>query len=158
MATSRTKSYTPRLLEAVLAQNEVQYLRAVKLLEVELGSLRGKRIALLGLAFKGDTDDVRESRAIPIARTLLGRGAAVVGYDPVANANFARIVPDVSLVNDVEEALQDADGCLLQAEGPEFSRLSGEAFVRTMRTPVVVDGRRILDPAKMKGIRFRKIG
>ncbi len=93
-----------------------------------------------------------------LAKALLERGATVVGYDPVANANFARIVPDVSLVDDVEEALRDADGCLLQAEWPEFSRLSGEDFVRTMRTPVVVDGRRILDPAKMKGIRFRKIG
>lgn len=155
---SRAAGYRPPLLEAVSRQNEVQHERALALLEEEIGDLRGKRIALLGLAFKGNTDDVRESRAIPIARDLLGRGAVVVGYDPAAEENFRQEVPEVALAESVEEALTDADGCLLQADWPQFGDLSAEAFVSRMRTPVVVDGRRILDPARMEGVRFRRIG
>ncbi len=155
---SQDTGYTPPLLQAVLLQNEIQYLQAVRLLERELGGLKGRRIALLGLAFKGGTDDVRESRAIPIARSLLQKGATVVGYDPVANDNFARIVTDAILAGSLEEALRNADGCILQAEWPEFSRLRAEDFRKNMRSPVVVDGRRILDPAVMKGVRFRRIG
>ncbi|MFQ5804143.1 MAG: UDP binding domain-containing protein, partial [Candidatus Methylomirabilales bacterium] len=158
VAASKAQGYPPRLLEAVLAQNESQYLQAIKLLDKELGNLKGKRIAILGLAFKGGTDDVRESRAIPMARSLLEKGAKVVGYDPVANENFARIVPDVILAGSLEEALHEADGCILQAEWPEFSELRAEDFLEAMRTPVVVDGRRISDPTAMKGVRFRRIG
>ncbi len=150
--------YAPPLLEAVLRQNEVQHERALALLKEELGDLRGKRVALLGLAFKGNTDDVRESRAVPLARALLEQGAAVVGYDPRAEANFRPLVPEAELVASVEEALQGADGCILQADWPQFSVLGAEDFLTHMKTPVVVDGRRILDPDKMRGVRFRRIG
>ena len=158
VSASMEAGYHAPLLEAVLNQNEVQYLQAVRLLEEELGDLKGKRIALLGLAFKGGTDDIRESRAIPIARSLLERGLTVVGYDPMANENFHRVVPEVLLVSSLGEALREADGCILQAEWSEFSQLSSEDFLKAMRTPVVVDGRRILDPGEMKGVRFRRIG
>ncbi len=155
---SKEAGYASPLLQAVLDQNEVQYLQAIKLLEEELGDLKDKRIALLGLAFKGKTDDVRESRAIPIARTLVERGASVIGYDPAANENFHRVVPEVILADNLGEALREADGCILQADWPEFFQLSGEDFLKTMRSAVVVDGRRILDPKRMKGVRFRRIG
>src|SRR5207302_1310213 len=143
---------------AFLAQNDVQYLRSIAKLEEELGDLRGKRIALLGLAFKGDTDDVRETRAVPIARTLVSKGAMVVGYDPLAGPAFARLVPEVRIVASVKEALARADGVILQADWPAFSRLTPKDFVTSMATPVVVDGRRILDPKKMRGVRFHRIG
>ncbi len=158
VAAGKAEGYTSVLLEAVLAQNEVQYLQAIKLLEEELGGLSGKRIALLGVAFKGGTDDVRESRAIPIARALLEKGATVVGYDPVANENFARVFPEVHLADTSEAALRGADGCIVQAAWPEFSNLSGEDFLGLMRTPVVVDSRRILDPTATKGVRLLRIG
>ncbi|MDX1534209.1 MAG: UDP-glucose/GDP-mannose dehydrogenase family protein [Thermoplasmata archaeon] len=158
VSASRAVGETPLLLEAVLAQNADQYLRAVDLLQEELGELQGRRIALLGLAFKGGTDDVRESRAVPIARTLQERGSKVVGYDPVANEAFAQVLPEVPLVNSAKEALNGADGCILQADWREFGELTAEDFVKGMKTPVVVDGRRILDPAKMAGVRFRRIG
>ncbi len=119
---------------------------------------RGQTLILLHLALKGKTDDVRESRAIPIARTLLDRGTTVVGYNPVANENFHCIGPEVLLVDSLGEALRDVDGCILQADWPELSQLSGEDFLKSMRSAVVVDGRRILDPLKMKGVRFRRIG
>ena len=158
VSAGRTAGENPLLLEAVLDQNEAQYLRAIELLREELDDLEGRRVALLGLAFKGGTDDVRESRAIPIAKTLQERGSVVVGYDPVANANFAGVLPSVTLADSVEEALTGADGCILQADWPEFARLTAQDFLRTMKTPIVVDGRRILDPATMKGVRFRRIG
>jgi len=158
VAAGRRRGVEPLLLEAVLAQNDVQYLRSIAKLEEELGDLRGKRIALLGLAFKGDTDDLRETRAVPIARTLLSKGALVVGYDPLAGPAFARLVPEVKIVGSAKEALARADGAILQADWPAFSRLTPKDFVTSMATPVVVDGRRILDPKKMRGVRFHRIG
>ncbi|MFQ6013354.1 MAG: UDP binding domain-containing protein, partial [Thermoplasmata archaeon] len=155
---SQDLNHDPALLKAVLLQNERQYLRAIELLEAELGDLKGRRIALLGLAFKGGTDDVRESRAVPIAEELLQKKATVVGYDPMANKEFRSLFPEIHLTNSLREALRDAEGCILQADWPEFTRLGAEDFRETMRTPVVVDGRRILDPAAMKGLRFRRIG
>src|SRR5207245_7280867 len=110
VAAGRRRGVEPLLLEGVLAQNDVQYLRSIAKLEVELGDLRGKRIALLGLAFKGDTDDVRETRAVPIARTLLSKGALVVAYDPLASPAFARLAPDVQLARCGTEALEEAAG------------------------------------------------
>lgn len=158
VAAGRKHGVESRVLDAVLAQNEVQYLRSIALLEEELGDLRGKRIAVLGLAFKGETDDVRETRAVPIARTLLSKGAVVVGYDPLAGPSFSRLVPEVKVVGSAKEALAGAHGAILQAEWPAFSRLTAKDFLATMATPVVVDGRRILDPKKMRGVRFRRIG
>ncbi len=85
-------------------------------------------IALLGLSFNGNTDDVRGSRAINVAEGLLTVGANVVGYDPVANGKFATSVPKVRLVESVKECLEGGDGCTFQAEWPEFKELSGEDF------------------------------
>src|SRR3989440_251895 len=158
VAAGRRRGVEPILLEGVLAQNDVQYLRSIAKLEEELRDLRGKRIALLGLAFKGDTDDVRETRAVPIARTLVSKGALVVGYDPLAGPAVARLVPEGKIVGSAKEALARAGGAILQADWPAFSRLTPKDFVTSMATPVVVDGRRILDPKKMRGVRFHRIG
>jgi len=158
VAAGRRRGAEPVLLEGVLAQNDQQYLRAIARLEEELGDLKGKRIALLGLAFKGDTDDVRETRAVPIARTLLSKGALVIGYDPLAGPAFSALLPEVKIADSAKEALDGADGVVLQADWPAFSRLTAKDFLTAMATPVVVDGRRILDPKKMQGVRFRRIG
>lgn len=158
VAAGQERGVQTHLLEAVLAQNDVQYLRSIAILEEELGDLHGKRIALLGLAFKGETDDVRETRAVPIARNLLSKGAVVVGYDPLAGPAFSRLVPEVKVVENVKEALEGADGAVVQADWPAFARLTAKDFLNAMAKPVVIDGRRILDPKKMKGVRFRRIG
>jgi len=86
------------------------------------------------------------------------RGATVVGYDPAAMNGFAKVFPEVHLAKSVEEALKGADGCILQADWPIFSRLTAKDFLAAMAQPVVVDGRRILDRKKMNGIRFHRIG
>jgi len=158
MAAAHVHGAGAPLLSAVLEQNDAQYMHAVDLLQQELGDLKDKRIAVLGLAFKGETDDVRESRAVPIAQALLAKGAAVVGYDPVAGPGFSSRVPEVTIANTIREALTGAHGVIVQADWPEFSHLTAKDFTSTMAAPVVVDGRRILDIKEMKGVRFRRIG
>ncbi len=155
---ARSVGYEPALLDAVLAVNDRQHFEAVRLLEEEIGPLEGKRIALLGLAFKAGTDDVRESRALALASELILRGAKVVGYDPRAGESFARAFRGVEITKTPEDALRNADGCIIQAAWPEIMRLGPKQF-SLMATPVVVDGRRTWPRARVpKGIRYRRIG
>ena len=153
----RWQGVNPRILEAVIKVNEHQPIHAVNMLEDMLGRLSGKRIAILGLAFKADTDDVRESRAIPMAQELLRRGARVVGYDPMAGKNFSGEVSNVELAGSVEEALTGSHGCLIQTDWEEFRSL-GEKDFMVMSTPVVLDGRRVLNPEGFDKVRYRTIG
>ena len=153
----RQAGYSSFLLEAALRLNDFQPQRAVELLEREVGNLKGRRIALLGLSFKGGTDDVRESRALPIARLLVERGAKVACYDPVAMKNFKSLIPKLQYCRTAAEALKGADGCILQADWEEFRKLGEEEF-SLMRRLVVVDARRVLDPGELPGLVYRRIG
>lgn len=158
VASGRKSGYDATLLSEVLALNERQPVRAIAILEEELGELKGKRIAVLGLAFKAGTDDVRESRAIPIVRELQSRGADVVGYDPVASSNFKKVLPNVSLAVSVQAALKGADGCIIQADWPEFRNLKGNEF-GGMAKRIVVDGRRTFKRGALdSGVIYRRIG
>jgi UDPglucose 6-dehydrogenase len=126
-----------------------------------LGTLKGKSIAILGLAFKPETDDVREAVAITIVRDLLASGANVKVYDPKALGNAQRIFrKSVSYATDMIECVRDADCCILVTEWDEFRSLSPERFTKLMRTPVVIDGRRLYDSRRMieSGVRFAAIG
>jgi len=147
IARARELGYEPAMLRAVIDVNERQPLRAVEMAEEVLGDLRGKRAAVLGLAYKPDTDDVRESPALKLVEELLRRGAEVRAYDPAAAANAARFLEGrAEIVGSVEECLRDADVCFVATEWEEFRSLGPEDFRRLMRTPVVIDGRRIYDP------------
>ena len=143
------------LLDAVIATNLNQPARMIALLEKHFPTLSGRRIALLGLAFKEDTDDMRESPAIPLARMLLERGAQVVGYDPVARASARAILPaTVELVENLEAAIAQVDAALLVTRWDEFLSLP-ELLQGRMNPPLLVDGRRMLDPvtvARYEGI------
>lgn len=134
------------LLDAVIETNLRQPARMLALLDRHFDSLRGKRVTLLGLAFKPDTDDMRESPSIPLARLLIERGAQVVGYDPIA-ADAARAVlpPEVQILASLEDALRGADAALLVTRWAEFERLP--ALLGAMEiAPVLVDGRRMIAP------------
>ena len=158
---ARASGAPSHVLEAVLATNEEQPLVAVRMLEDELGALGGKRIALLGLAFKPDTDDVRATRALPIYDALRKAGAHVVVHDPVALDNFERLVGHLDAkAPTVEDALRGADGCIIQTEWRSYASIDPRSFLSLMRTPVVVDGRRTCDPDAMRaaGVRYRAIG
>ena len=158
VAAGKREGYDAALLSAVLERNERQPLRAVEILREEVGDLAGKRVAVLGLAFKAGTDDVRESRAIPIIRELTRQGAAVVGYDPVAGPAFATAMPEVPLAKTAQDALRGAHGCIIQADWPEFRAFAAKDFAG-MAAPVVVDGRRTLDRRALGGrVVYRRIG
>ncbi len=154
---SRMQGIEPRILDSVVRVNEQQPIHTVNVLEDMMGRLTGKKVAILGLAFKADTDDVRESRAIPMVKELRRRGARVVGYDPQAADNFAEVVDNFEPVESVEEALTGADGCILQTDWDEFKGLVEDDFM-VMADPVVLDGRRVLNPDDLPRIKYRAIG
>lgn len=140
----------PILLKSVMKINERQPIMMVDLLKQRIGPLRGKRIAVLGLAFKDNTDDVRESRSIFVVQELRRNGASVAAYDPKANSSMYRIVPDIDYCLSAAEALKDADACIVMTEWPEFSTLEKEFDL--MKSRVILEGRRILSCSDREGI------
>ncbi len=157
VAAARSKRYPTRILTAVLGLNEAQPLRAVRLAETALRSLRGRRVVILGLSFKGGSDDIRESRAIPLAIALLRKGANVVGYDPVVREAFRKAVPRVELAHDLSSALKGADVCIVHNDWPQWRELVGADF-QGMRRKIVIDGRRILNRKALDGVRLIVLG
>lgn len=148
------------VVDAVLASNDTQPRRVVDLARESLGGLAGRRIALLGLAFKPHTSDVRETRALPIWRALVAEGADVIAYDPVAGEEFRALEPKARLAPDLETALAGADAAILQTEWPEFRALMEEPTTARMRRRIIVDGRRLLDPvaARRVGLQVVALG
>jgi len=140
----------PRILKSVMEVNEHQAFRMITMLESRIGDLCGKQVAVLGLAFKDNTDDVRDSRAIPVISALVDRGAVVRAFDPLANTAMARIFPGINYYGSAEEALTGADACLVMTEWPEFAQLEDE-FDR-MKSRVIIEGRRILTCKEKEGI------
>ena len=143
IAAAREAGYDPAMLTAAIEVNDRQPERLLDLLASHV-DLEGARIAVLGLAFKLGTDDVRHSRAVPVIEGLLERGATVVAYDPVATDNMRVRFPDVEYADSAAEALSDADGAAIVTGWDEFAALDEE--FDTMAAPLVVDGRRIVDP------------
>ncbi|OPX67695.1 MAG: UDP-glucose 6-dehydrogenase AglM [Methanoregulaceae archaeon PtaB.Bin056] len=140
----------PRILKSVMEVNDSQALRIVTILESRIGDLCGKQVAVLGLAFKDNTDDVRDSRAIPVISALVEKGALVRAFDPLANAAMSRIFPGINYYGSAVDALSGADACLVMTEWPEFSQL-GHEFDR-MKSRVIIEGRRILSCGGKEGI------
>jgi UDPglucose 6-dehydrogenase len=168
MHAAKSRNIETKLLNAVLAVNRAQPLRVIELTEGTLGNLHGKRIALLGLAFKPGTDDTRATRALPILEQLIEKGAQVTVYDPRAMDNFRRLIensfpepPEIKYAPGLREALKDADACIIQSDWDEFKKLTGEDFIELMNDPVVIDGRRTFEnPAELTsaGVTYRGIG
>jgi UDPglucose 6-dehydrogenase len=124
------------------------------------GSIDQKKIGILGLAFKPNTDDIREAPAIDIARMLQNEGAQVSAYDPVAMVNAGRSVPNLRLAEDVYDLADQADALLIVTEWNEFKQVDLARIRSLMRQPVVVDGRNLYDPEKMSalGFEYRSVG
>ncbi|HWQ24114.1 MAG TPA: UDP-glucose/GDP-mannose dehydrogenase family protein [Gaiellaceae bacterium] len=148
--------YNFQLLNAVIEVNELQKRRVIGKLERHLGSLRGKRVALLGLAFKPGTDDMREAPSLVLAGRLLAEGAHVSAWDPVADGRL--LLDGVRIAESALEALQDADAAVLVTEWPELRELDWEEAGRRMRRRVLVDGRNFLDPAALRALGFEYEG
>ena len=152
--------YHFQLLTAVIEVNELQKRRVVGKLEKHLGSLIGKRVALLGLAFKPNTDDMREASSLVLAARLQGEGAEVVGYDPVAAERAAGLLGSVEMATSAMEALEGADAAVLVTEWREFAELDWAAAAAKMTRPLIVDGRNFLDPEALvaAGFEYEGIG
>lgn len=150
-----------RILEAVLEQNEAQPLRAVSLAQELIGPLPGKRVVILGLAFKAETSDVRETRALPLYRALVEAGAEVTCCDPIAGPSFAALVgEELRIVADPRAALRGQDLAIVQTEWPHFRAIPPADYLALMRRAAIVDGRRALDGAALAaaGAEYRAIG
>jgi UDPglucose 6-dehydrogenase len=152
--------YHFQLLSSVIEVNELQKRRVMSKLGKHLDSLVGKRVALLGLAFKPDTDDMREASSLVLAARLEGEGATVVAYDPVAADRAAELLPSVEMAGSAIGALEGVDAAVLVTEWPEFAELDLAAAARTMRGNLLVDGRNLFDPAAVRaaGLVYEGIG
>jgi len=147
--------YHFQLLTAVIEVNELQKRRTVGKLQKHLGSLVGKEIALLGVAFKPDTDDVREATSLVLAARLRSEGAHVRVYDPVATERSRDLLGGATVAESALEALDGADGAVLVTEWPEFRELDWAGSVRErMANPLLVDGRNFLDGDALRAAGF----
>jgi nucleotide sugar dehydrogenase len=141
----------PELFEATLSVNAMQPKVAVKMARELVGLLSKKKVAVLGLAFKAHTDDVRESVAIALVERLLAEGARVTVYDPKAMENAKRELRDrVSYAESARDCLKDAECCIVATGWPEFAKIGAQEFKQLMRNPAVLDGRRAIDAVALR--------
>lgn len=157
---AREVRLTPSLLDAVMAVNIQRPARLVRLAEEVLGSLHGRTVTVLGLAFKPGTDDLRDSPALAVIDHLLRRGATVRGYDPKTLRQARLLLHDqVQLYDTPESALSEADVALICTAWPEFTRWDWDALARMMRCSVIIDGRNVLRKVKLpRDITYLTIG
>jgi UDPglucose 6-dehydrogenase len=150
----------PSLLRAVMEINRDQRRQVVYKLRELLGSLRARKIGLLGLAFKPNTDDMRDAPSIEIAHVLMREGAEVIGYDPVAQQTAQRVIPELPLTKSPYDLAQGCDALVLLTEWNEFKHLDLARIKAAMKTPVFVDGRNVYDPETMReaGFLYRGVG
>jgi len=150
----------PQLLRAVMEINNYQREAIVRKVEKALDGLKGKTVGIMGLAFKPNTDDMREAPSTFIATLLKKGGARVRGYDPVAMEVAARVAPDIELASDPYDLATDADALVVVTEWNEFKNLDLIRIRDLMKQPVLIDGRNIFDPQEMEdlGFHYRGVG
>jgi UDPglucose 6-dehydrogenase len=146
--------YHFQLLTAVIEVNELQKRRVVAKLQKHLGSLVGRRVALLGLAFKANTDDMREASSLVLSARLQGDGATVSAYDPVAEDEARKMMRGVQFADSALEAVEGADACILVTEWPEFAELDWDEVKRRMAGDVFIDGRNFADRDRVMAAGF----
>ena len=150
--------YHFQLLTAVIEVNELQKRRVVNKLQHRLGSLADKRVALLGLAFKPDTDDMREASSLVLAARLQGEGAEVSAYDPVATDAARGLLDGVEFCGSAMDALEGVDAAVLVTEWPQFAELDWAAAAERMARPIMIDGRNFLDAELLRAAGFEYEG
>ena len=146
------------IVDAVIEVNRRQRLAMIPKIEKLVGELKGKTVAILGLAFKPETDDMREAPAIDIISGLVERGATIRAYDPVAMAEAAKVLPQVSFAGDEYEAVTDADALVFMTEWNQFRALDMGRIRDLMKSPRIADLRNIYDPEDMRALGFEYVG
>jgi UDPglucose 6-dehydrogenase len=154
-AVARECGYEFRLLDEVIRINEEQRHRFLRKVRTALWTLRGKRLGVLGLAFKGGTDDIRESPAIALVQALLQEGCQIAAYDPAASERARAVLnSNTEFVNTPYEAARDADALLILTEWEEFAALDLDRLAKEMKYPIVIDGRNLYHPEDMAAAGF----
>ncbi len=146
--------YHFQLLTSVIEVNELQKRRVIGKLQKHLGSLVGKRITLLGLAFKANTDDMREASSLVLSARLQADGAHVRAYDPVAEGEARKLMVGVDFASSALEATEGADACIVVTEWPEFRELDWDEVARRMAGQLVIDGRNFIDREALRAAGF----
>jgi len=160
LAIAQQHDYRFQIVEAAVRVNEQQRRLMVQKIKQATGSVKGKTIAVLGLSFKPNTDDIREAPAVDIIRALLEEGAVVRAYDPVAVAEARKVLPQVAYGKDAYEIMEGADALVFITEWNQFRSLDLDKVKALLRTPLVIDLRNIYEPHKMadKGIKYFSVG
>lgn len=157
-AMARTFKVESRIVEAVIEVNQRQRAYMIPKIEKLVGDLSGKLIAVLGLAFKPETDDMREAPSVDIIRGLLERGAKVRAYDPVAVLEAKKILPDIAYSEDEYETVEGADALVFMTEWNQFRALDMQRIRQLMRAPKIADLRNIYEPDTMRELGFDYVG
>ncbi|HZP82369.1 MAG TPA: UDP-glucose/GDP-mannose dehydrogenase family protein [Chthonomonadaceae bacterium] len=153
--TAEKYGYEFKLLKAVMEVNKEQPIRFMDRLRAALGgSFEGKAIGVLGLAFKPNTDDMRDAKSLEIIAKLLAEGAEVKAYDPIAIENTREIFPQICYTKNAYEAAEDADALVIVTEWNEFKLLNMERIKSVMKRPLIFDGRNIYDPLRLRRMGF----
>ena len=152
--TSESIGAHPQMLKAVMEINNGQPLLLVDKVHSLIGALRGQTIGVLGLAFKPNTDDMREAPSVTLINHLLKKGAIVRAYDPAAMPRASRLMPDVKMQRNAYSAARGADAVVIMTEWNEFRQLDMVRLKKMMKRPVIVDGRNIYEPEEMKSLGF----
>lgn len=155
--TSCTLGYDFPVLAAAIATNDEQPRRFIERMERSLGGFAGKRVAVLGLAFKANTDDIRDAKSLDVIAALLAGGAEVTAYDPIAIENTRRVFPQIAYAKNAYEAAEGADAVVVVTEWNEFKQINLERLKQTMAGDFVFDGRNLYDPAKMRRLGFEYV-
>ena len=148
-AASKSDKIESKMLNAALEVNDLQPLIVVQMAKERLGVLKGKNITVLGLAFKPDTDDIRESRSEVVIEKLLEEGANITAHDPEAMANFKEIM-DIKMAETAEDAIDKADCIILMTEWKQYINLDYKLIKDKMNGNVIIDGRRAFEPKAME--------
>ncbi len=152
------KGYQFRILHSVIEANEKQKERMVEKIKEMVGEVRGKTIGVLGLSFKPNTSDIRESSAIAIIQRLLAMGARIKAYDPAAMKESEAVLPEVIYARDAYDVADGADALVLMTEWNQFRRLDLQRIKSLLKTPIFIDLRNVYDPQQMKRLGFHYCG
>jgi len=152
------RGYTFKLLDSVIKVNEEQKQRMVDKIQEKVGDLKGKMIGILGLSFKPNTNDIRESSSIAIAQGLLALGAKVKAFDPVARGEAEKVLPELEYGEDAYDVAKGCDALVLATEWNQFRRLDLQRIKKLLRNPIFIDLRNVYEPDQMKQLGFNYCG
>ncbi|MDO8570247.1 MAG: UDP-glucose/GDP-mannose dehydrogenase family protein [Candidatus Daviesbacteria bacterium] len=153
MSTSKSNGYTLKILDAVDDVNKKQKVLAVKKLEKKI-KIEGAKIAILGLSFKPETDDMRDAPSLEIIRELLKKGAKINAFDPIAKDNCKKIIPEAKYFDDIYETVKSVDAVIFVTEWKEIKKIDLKKLKELVKKPIIIDGRNIFNPEEMRDLGF----